>query len=323
MDRSGKAKILAGPGPGLGLALLLATGLLCGSTGAAEKREDTAYARNLAEGAAFLAQGRLPQALGRFKVARKLRPGDADAYYWLGLTWSELEDYPQAAKHAEKATILANDRSAQAFLLWGQSLLYMHDWAQAREKLEKAFRLAPDNHLVTFNLGRCYFFGLNDSHTALKFFRKTLDLNPKFAPARLYAGCCYRALDIPAPAITAFQQVLTWAPDNLEARFQLAFALRQAGRPGEAEEAFRHVIERQGQGTPNDERLRAEAHLQLGHLYLTELPNREAAMLHLNKFLATAAPDHPAREEVEIYLQETAQAAQRGPEPPPLPKTAE
>ena len=275
----------------LGGWLALAGRLPGAETVEAEAR--AAFRKTLAEGAAFLERGKHSRALARFKQAGRIDPGRAEVFYWIGLTWSDLEDYRAAAANAKKATVLAEDM-ADAWLLWGQSLLYLREFEDAREKLEKAFRLAPRHPLVTFNLGRCYFLGLDDRRAALKFFKETLRYSPKYVPALYYEGCCYMALDLPPLAAASLKEALRLRPDFAEGWFRLGLAYRMDGRYEEAEKAFRNAVERDGNPV--------EALLQLGYLYQSDLPDHARAIRILRRFLEHAPSDHAWAERVRRFL---------------------
>ena len=71
---------------------------------------------------------------------------------------------------------------------------------------------------------------------------------PGPSPGRRVAEAMRDGLDAlygrhdPDAAARSFREVLATDPDHYGATFQLAFALRQAGRPAEAEQAWRRVV---------------------------------------------------------------------------------
>lgn len=267
---------------------------------------DADYIRDLREGAELLRQGNHARAIGRFKFAMKHKPESADAYYWLALAFSDLGHYSDAAEKAEKA-VLADDKMADAWQLWGQCLLYRREWQAAKEKLDKAHVLDPNNPLIKFNIGRCYYHGLENMGMALHFFKKVLEIesHPRVeniekihAQARLYAGSCYLAKDMPLAAIASFKAVRKINPQSIEALFQLGLAYRAAGMFADAAKTLQEVV--------THKPMHYEAHLQLGHIYLKDLPDPEQARLHLSRFWKYAPKDHPWRDRVyEYYSRKT------------------
>lgn len=248
----------------------------------------------MSEGARSLAHGTKEgqaMALNLFKSARKYKPDSAEAHYWIGLTYSDYQSYAEAAAFAEQATLL-DSRYADAWHLWGQSLMYLMQWSEARQKLEQAHRLDPHNPLIIFNRGRCLFHGFNNRNEALDLFKEVLRFEPAnpspaylqvFNQARLYIGCCYQDRDMPA-AIIHYNEVLKRDPRNIEARYRLAVAYRKDGRFDRAEKELQAVLV--------DSPLHAEALLQIGQLYAADLPDAELARAYLGKFVKVAREDH-------------------------------
>ncbi len=254
------------------------------------------FQRLLADGAATLKQGKYAGALAYFEAAKKIGREKAAVYLWIGLTRAQQGNHRAAAGNAEQA-IRLDPGLANAWILWGQSLLYLKEWKKSREKLEQAQHLSPRNHFVLFNLGRCYLHGFGNANLALTYFQSALELKARYAPARLYMGHCYLALkdqEKYAAAITAFKDALRWDPTSIEARFWLAYAYRLDGSLTRAESLFLEVLAR----APRH----YEAHLQMGHLYLSGLPRRQRAFQHLKYYLHYAPLNHPYRAAVKKLL---------------------
>ncbi|MDR3211506.1 MAG: tetratricopeptide repeat protein, partial [Planctomycetota bacterium] len=88
------------------------------------------YQTDLEEGIALLHSGArddLSRAIAKFKSALKTRPESAEAYYWIALAYSDQNNYLRAADNAKDATIY-DENFADAWLLWGQTLLYQKEW---------------------------------------------------------------------------------------------------------------------------------------------------------------------------------------------------
>lgn len=300
--------------------------ILCGSALAASVEEQNKYTADISEGISLLRSGsqdEIHRSIAKFKSALKLRPESAEAYYWLALAYSDLHNYLRAADNAKDATTY-NDRLPEAWLLWGQILLYQKEWNEALNKLETAARLAPDNPVVQYNLGRVYYHGFKDPDTALAKFRaawlegqKLRRENPEMIVmairARLYMGCCEydRGLRQNNPnyinnAIAAFRDVLQEQPQNYDAQFRLALAMRKAGRSGDAGQLLSNLLQEvQDLGRPADRQFLAEIHLQLADLYIKDptLRNRMLALAHLGGFIDLIGDsNHPALGPARDYL---------------------
>ncbi|MCL2000005.1 MAG: tetratricopeptide repeat protein [Planctomycetes bacterium] len=275
------------------------------------------YRADLNEGIALIREGShddLIRAIAKFKAALKLRPESAEAYYWIALTYSDLNNYPRAADNAKDATIY-DDRLAEAWLLWGQVLLYQKDWDEALKKLETASRLAPDDPLVLFNLGRVYYHGLKDPGAAYSRFNRVWQSgqtlrreNPENAllvlRARLYMGYCEFDRGQWTNAANAFQDVLREQPNNYDAALRLALTYAKSDRHGEAERILQSLLSIPRDSAINRQLL-TETNLQLADLYLKSpaLRNRLFALTHLREFVNLIGDiTHPALEPVREYL---------------------
>lgn len=308
------------------LPLLLAA-LLAGSARAGSPAEEEAakYRADLAEGVALLHSGvrdEIHRAIAKFKAALKIRPESAEAYYWLALAYSDLNNYLRAADNAKEAATY-DDRLSEAWLLWGQVLLYQKEWEGALDKLETASRLAPDDPLTLFNLGRVYYHGFKNPDSALAKFRSAWQYsqaarrdNPEMTTlalrSRLYMGYCEYERGRKSGnivnfdnAVNAFQDVLREQPGNLDARFRLALSLRRVNRAGEAEMLLVELLRSFEQSSSPDVVMQAEINLQLADLYLKDplVKNRMLAITHLMEFVnLTGDSSHPALEAAKEYL---------------------
>lgn len=295
------------------MAFLLVGAGLCVPAQAGEVSEALQkYQMDLHKGAQFLREGQHARALARFKLAREARPEAAGAYYWIALTYSEMRNYELAASNAEKATI--TDRNlVEAWLLLGQSQMFLRQWDEARLNLEQAHRLDSNNPLILFNLGRCYFHGFDQKKAALRFFRDAMNVgahssvtnqNAVKLQAQMYLGECYLKQDMPEAAITNFLAVIKADPHQTEARFRLAMAYLAADRKAEATETLHQVVKLDDQ--------HYEAHLQLGYLYLKFIPDEKSARFHLERFYTLAPRDHPWRAKVYDYYAQLAKKKRGG-----------
>lgn len=293
------------------------------SCAGATPEEKEKFRSDLDEGISILRNGSrsdLPRAVAKFKAALKIMPESAETYYWLALAHSDMHNYPSAAAYA-KESVTYDERLADAWLLWGQVLLYTREWNEALGKLESAAKLAPDNPMVQFNLGLVHYHGFKNPDTALAKFRQAWQIGlgmrrdkPELIAmavrARLYMGCCEYDRGLRQNhranfenAVKAFQDVIREQPNNLDAHFRLALALRGAGRPGDSENILRGLLKIYEESRePVDRNMLAEVHLQLADLYIK---NQEQIMpiYHLQEFVRLIGDsNHQALEAVREYL---------------------
>lgn len=288
------------------LYILLCLSLLMVRAQAAVLDADTKYKRDdyIYQGARLLAADEKARALARFKSALKLDPENAECYFWIGLSYSDLKNYGIAAKNAEAAVSL-NPRLSDAWLLWGQSLMYENKYTDAVQKLAKAFRLNPENYLAAYNIGRCYYYGFDGTKKVLarKFFRKAWELNENFLPARYYQGLCELDEMLLPLAIVSFQWVIQHDPRNIPARYDLAVAFRKDNHIDRAEKELLDIL-----AIDPDQ---YAAHLQLGHIYMIDKPSRKKALYHLNRFVELAPSDHEWLAKVKSLLEKDKERSQR------------
>ncbi len=289
-------------------------------TAAAEITDDAKYQADLDEGIALLKAGSrddLSRAIAKFKSALKTRPESAEAYYWIALAYSDQNNFLRAADNAKDATIY-DDRFADAWLLWGQVLLYQKNWGDALEKLETAARLDPDNPITQYNLGRCHYHGFGNADAALPKFRSVWQMsqalrrdNPEAAnlliQARLYMGYCEFDRQRWDNAINAFRDVLAEQGNHYDAALRLAVCYRNLGRASECERILQSMLRVIPPDTPANIRMLAEVNLQLADLYLKDptLKNRIFSLTHLRGFVDLANEAHamynPAKEYLAVH----------------------
>ena len=303
---------------GKAVVLLLAI-IFCPVAGlAAAIDAEAKYRSDLEEGVSLLRSGSrddISRAIARFKSALKVRQDSAEAYYWIALAYSDQNNYPRAAENSKDATIY-DERLTEAWLLWGQTLLYQKDWPGALEKLETAERLAPNDPLVLFNLGRVYYHGLANPGSAYAKFNRVWQNgqelrreNPENAVlvlnARLYMGYCEFDRGQWTNAINAFQDVLREDPDNRAAALRLAIAYRKADRVGDCERILHDLLRAAQADIQPNRHLLAEINLQLADLYMKEpaMRNRMFVLNHLREFINnTDNLNHPAMDAAREYL---------------------
>ncbi len=298
----------------------------CAARAGMPTEDELQYRSYLDEGIALLRTGSqdgLRRSLGRFKSALKIRPDSAEAFYWQALAYSDLENYSRAADSAKDA-VTYDDRLAEAWLLWGQTLLYQGDWRSALEKLEAAERLAPEDPVIQYNLGRVYYHGLRNPDSALAKFRAAWQAgqalrrdNPEMIAlalkSRFYMGCCEYERGLRQGsvlnfenAVNAFADVINEQPYDMDARLRLALALRKVGRLGDSLAILQGLMQAMTQaGESADRQLLAEIHLQLADIYMKEPQRKDISMVlaQLGEFVRlTGERAHPALEAAKEYL---------------------
>lgn len=157
-------------------------------------------------GNALLNGGRVPEAIGEFQAALRLKPSYATAHIGLGLALARSGRAPEAAQEF-KAAAQGDSTSADDYVTLGTTLLQLGQVDAGIAQYEHALRLRPDSATAHFDLG----YGLQ------------------------LAG----RLD---EAIGHYQEAVRLEPDSAHGHLGLALALRQAGRAAAAEEQARIAV---------------------------------------------------------------------------------
>jgi len=266
------------------------------------------YRLKLAEGGQFLSRGGndIPSALARFSMANKIAADmnmeSADAHFWLALANSDYGQDIPAIQHAKKATQI-NPQYANAWILLAQIYVKQKkfDTDETENAIREAMKLQPNDATILFIRGLTFYYGYNGNRKddAIRAFQEVLKINPNHLPALFYLGLCCFDLKYMSNAISHFHKVVEQEPRHTEARFYYAVIYRQQPITPQkidiAEQQFLLIIDKLD---PNH----AESHLQLGHLYQFDKPNREKSILHYRRFLETAPLEHQWIPIVNQYL---------------------
>jgi len=215
--------------------------------------------------AAYLAQGKLQQALESCKGVVKLRPDSFEAHQRLGEMHERLGDLPAALDcyrralelqpdspdlHCHLARVLGQGRAFQpaaelyrrALTLDPQrqgiysdlayALTELGDLDAALEAFKRALRLAPRSPKTIASLGH-FFERKGDLLSAADAYREAVKLDPQLHAAYLDLGFVLYGLGELAEASDCLRRLLAQQPDSWEAKAQLALIqLLQGDMPG-------------------------------------------------------------------------------------------
>jgi tetratricopeptide (TPR) repeat protein len=187
---------------------------------------DNPYAR-FALGDALDAQSRTDEALAEYRHAVRLAPDDPESYFRLGWVYQGLHEYDQAAQHY-RASLALDESIAISHNRLGWILWAWHDDSDAEREFKRALELDPTNIEANAHLA-----GLTRAHGDFEqsnaYCRRALKLDPKLIDYRRLIAFNLRDLGRLAEAITQLESVLAIAPDDTEARTELAHVRHISG----------------------------------------------------------------------------------------------
>ena len=146
------------------------------------------------------------EAIDAYKQALRMRPDLAEAFYYLGLSYSALQKYSDAI-----------------------------------DAFKQAIRIKPHYLEALYNLGvACEDVGLHQE--GIETFSQVLKLKPDCAEAYYGLGGAYTNLSRYQDAVDAFRQAVKLKPDYVEAYYNLGVACGLLGRYGEAADACKQAL---------------------------------------------------------------------------------
>jgi len=151
-------------------------------------------------------QGKLPQAISRYRASLAIQPEFVEAHLNLGVALYSLGEREAALRH-----------------------------------FRTALKLQPDNPAAHYNLANA----LADEgkfDEAIMEYRRALAVNPRFVDALHNLGITFAELGRHEEAIECYRQALAIAPESPQIHNNLGIALAQCGRFNEAEREFRAAL---------------------------------------------------------------------------------
>jgi tetratricopeptide (TPR) repeat protein len=157
-----------------------------------------------------------------------------------GLSLFENQQFGDAIEPLQRE-LAQNPGSPDLLYALGRCYLATEHPEAARPLLEQAVRAAPDRAEYHFWLGVDY-WALMDFDRELDSYQRALALDPDFLPAHVYAG--HNNLDRGEweKALAHYRKVLQKVPDQPEALFNSALALKALGKMEQAGDAWKTFL---------------------------------------------------------------------------------
>ena len=201
---------------------------------------DPSEANLFAWGAELLLHRALEPALQVFGKGSRRYPASSRMLVGLGVAHYASGSPELAARMLCRASDL-DPSSATPYLVLGKmQVLDPPGTASVTEKMERFVRLFPENALANYYyavaLQRRSEADPEQQHRIEALLKRSLELNPSFAPALLQLGALYQGQNQWPQATTAYEKAVALDSELAEAHYRLAQAYRHAGEPGRAEQ---------------------------------------------------------------------------------------
>lgn len=232
-------------------------------------------------GSLLAREGKLPEAMERYRTALRLQPDFPEAHFFLGNALDQQGELDEAIAEYERA-LQFKPYLEQTQVLLGIAHGKKQRYEQASAHLLAALKLNPDSAVAHNNLARIHHTqGRLDD--AIEHYTAALKLNPTLAQAHNNLGIVLLQKGELADGTVKLREALRLNPTNAESQFNLALALNQQEHWAEAAGWFAKTV---GTGF-ND----ANAHYQYA-LALARQHKPRDAMSHYAQALL-AQPDFP------------------------------
>jgi tetratricopeptide (TPR) repeat protein len=181
-------------------------------------------------------QGRHDEAIASFAKALSLKPSLHGANLFLGVAHYKLNQFDEALAALKKETA-AYPKDAGAWMWLGVIALATDRPEEAAEALDKAAKLAPNDVDILYHRGQAHLLVSKDSYA------KMFKADPKSWRVRQVLAHANAEAERHIDAIAEYEAAVKLAPQQPGLHEELGSEYRNAGKPQEAEQAFREELE--------------------------------------------------------------------------------
>jgi tetratricopeptide (TPR) repeat protein len=181
-------------------------------------------------------QGRHNEAIASFERALSLKPRLRGANLFLGVAHYRLNQLDQSLAALKKETA-AYPKDASAWMWLGVVALAKDQPEDAAEALDKAAKLAPTDVDILYHRGQAHLLVSKNSYA------KMFAADPKSWRVRQVLAQANAEAERHIDAIAEYEAAIKLAPKQPGLHEELGSEYRNAGKPQEAEAAFRQELE--------------------------------------------------------------------------------
>ena len=241
-------------------------------------------------------RGQFAEAIGVWRKALLLDPGDGKAHYNLAVCFTRTGHPAEALAEYRKGAELAPDAVRMAGYAWALAQAGKPDEAIALYR--KALALGPTSSAIEVQLGSVL-LGKGLTGEALDHLNQAVALEPASAEAHNRLGAGLAKAGQARDAIAHLQQAVELAPDSPQYRYDLGYAMAQSGNLAEAVAQYRKSLELGSTG--------AAVESELG-VVLFETGETAEAVEHLQKAVDLAPGSADAQSKLGTALAGTGHA---------------
>jgi len=179
--------------------------------------------------AALLEAGQPTEAMPPLRRAVELRPSSAAAHYSLAYDLLQLREFDQAQDHLRRALALDPNYATAQYGL-GLSLWAGGKHEEAVQSFREAVRRWPTSAEAYYNLG-AVLERSGQLDEAVVSYTKAAEINPSYADANFALGLIHAERREETLAVDRFRRVLQLKPDWAPAQIQLAWLLATSSNP--------------------------------------------------------------------------------------------
>ena len=177
-----------------------------------------------------------PGLLAYSKKWVKARPGDADAWYWLGNAYGKLNQHDRAID-AYREALRIDPEDVNAWYDLGATYSQIDQTDKAIEAYREALRIDPEHADVWYDLGATY-GKLKQYDKEIAAYLEALRINPEDVNTWYYLGITYGQINQTDKEIDAYRKALRINPKHTMAWYFLGFSYSIQGNRGKVREIY-------------------------------------------------------------------------------------
>lgn len=167
-----------------------------------------------------------------------------DYLYWYrkGFTYNALKQYNNAKESLNRSLSYRND-NMNTFLELGFACFKLKQDDDAIRHYKSAIAIDPKSHIPYNGIAEVYRDNRKDMNEAMKWYRKTLDMNPTERKASYGMGYCLNSKEQFSEAVSYLKTAIEKEPTYTAAYVELGYSYYKTGKDPDAETNFKKAME--------------------------------------------------------------------------------